>query len=83
MALAASHHIQSFNHIYRQGLEKLLHYLQPMELHEDDLAPEITNNKSPYNLPFKYLKLSFSHLEIGKPFRSNDPTALVQEILPQ
>ena len=54
-----------------------------MELHEDDLAPEITNNKSPYNLPFKYIKLSFSHLEIGKPFRTNDPTVLVQEILPQ
>ena len=39
LSLAAAHHIQSFNHIYDSGLDKLLYYLQPMELHENDLAP--------------------------------------------
>jgi DNA-directed RNA polymerase I subunit RPA2 len=81
LGLASSHHIQSFNYIYNEGLQKLLHYLQPMELHEQDLEPEM--NKVAMKLPFSFIKLSFSHLEIGKPFRSNDPKALVQEIFPQ
>lgn len=33
LALAAAHHVESFNFIYEQGLSKILHYLQPMELH--------------------------------------------------
>lgn len=83
LALAAAHHIRSFDYIYDRGLDRILHYLQPMELHERDLSPEITNNKHPYHLPFSSIKLSISHLEIGKPFRCNDPTALYQEVLPQ
>jgi hypothetical protein len=40
LAVAAAHHVESFNFIYEQGLAKILHYLQPMELHEKDLSPE-------------------------------------------
>lgn len=83
LSLAAAHHVESFNFIYEQGLAKILHYLQPMELHEKDLAPEITQNKNNFNLPFKSIKLSISNLEIGKPFRCNDSSVLYQEILPQ
>ena len=83
LALAAAHHVESFDFIYEQGLAKILHYLQPMELHEKDLSPEITQNKNTFNIPFNSIKLSISHLEIGKPFRCNDPTVLYQEILPQ
>lgn len=39
LSLAAAHHVESFNFIYEQGLTKILHYLQPMELHEKDLSP--------------------------------------------
>lgn len=39
LSLAAAHHVESFNSIYEQGLTKILHYLQPMELHEKDLSP--------------------------------------------
>lgn len=34
-------------------------------------------------VPFRCFKLSFDALRIGKPYRLNDPTALVQEIYPQ
>ncbi len=62
LAVAAAHHIESFNFIYEQGLKKLLHYLQPMELHEKDFSPEVTQNKNNFNIPFKSIKLSISHL---------------------
>lgn len=83
LALASAHHVSSFDYIYEQGLSRIIQYLQPMELHHHDLSPEITNNKHAFHLPFTSIKLSISHLEIGKPFRSNDPTALYQEVLPQ
>jgi DNA-directed RNA polymerase beta subunit len=35
------------------------------------------------NLSFKSLRLTFTQLRLGKPYRYNDPTALVQEIYPQ
>jgi hypothetical protein len=37
----------------------------------------------PITSPFKSLKISYSQLRIGQPFRFNDPTALTQEIYPQ
>ena len=83
LALASAHHISSFDYIYEQGLTRILQYLQPMELHDQDLAPEITNNKHAHHLPFTSIRLNITHLEIGKPFRSNDPTAHYQEVLPQ
>lgn len=30
LAVAAAHHVESFNFIYEQGLNKLLSYLSPM-----------------------------------------------------
>lgn len=30
LSVAASHHIESFNFIYEQGLSKILNYLSPM-----------------------------------------------------
>lgn len=74
MALAAQHHIQSFNYITDSGLQKVLSRFVPMELNEKDLANE---NKTP-NINFKSLKLTYTQLRIGKPYRFNDPTALVQ-----
>ena len=54
-----------------------------MELHDKDLLPELpTSNKAP-SLPFHSLKISYSQLRLGKPYRFNDPTALTQEIYPQ
>jgi hypothetical protein len=72
--LAAHHHIDSFNYIFREGLNKLLQYLSPMEL----LSKEIVLDGKQLPLPFSSLKLSFSKIVIGKPFKANDPRALTQ-----
>ena len=62
LGLASAHHIRSFDYIYEQGLSRIMQYLQPMELHELDLAPQVTNNKHPYHLPFTSIRLNISHL---------------------
>lgn len=33
LALAAAHHIESFNNIYENGLQRILQRLIPMEIH--------------------------------------------------
>jgi hypothetical protein len=77
LALAAQHHIQSFNYISDNGLQKILNRFIPMELHDKDILPELTAHKN-LNLTFKSLKLTYTQLRLGKPYRYNDPTALVQ-----
>lgn len=77
LAVAAQHHIQSFSFISDSGLQKILNRFVPMELHEKDILPEMTAHKAP-NLTFKSLKLTYSQLRIGKPYRYNDPSALTQ-----
>jgi hypothetical protein len=52
-----------------------------MEIYEKDVINEATNKA--ILVPFKSLKLSYENLKIGKPYRQDDPTALVQEIYPQ
>jgi hypothetical protein len=78
LALAAQHHIQSFNYISDCGLQKILNRFVPMELHEKDIIPELTSHKNPPNLNFKELKLTYTQLRLGRPYRYNDPSALVQ-----
>lgn len=39
LAVAAQHHIQSFNFISDCGLQKILNRFVPMELHEKDILP--------------------------------------------
>jgi DNA-directed RNA polymerase I subunit RPA2 len=82
LGLAAQHHIQSFNYISDCGLQKILGHFVPMELHDKDLLPDTPALKVPA-LPFRSLKLSYSQLRLGKPYRYNDPTALTQEVYPQ
>lgn len=82
LALAAAHHIQSFNFITDTGLNKTLAYFTPMELNLADIPHEQLQNKVAA-LPFKSIKISYSQLKLGQPYRFNDPTALHQEIYPQ
>lgn len=83
LGLAAQHHIQSFNYISHAGLHNILTHFVPMELHDKDLLPELPNNNKTPSLPFRSLKITYSQLRLGKPYRFNDPTALTQEIYPQ
>ncbi len=48
-----------------------------MEIHEKDFSPDNASNKHAI-IPFKSFKISFEDLRIGKPYRLNDPTSLVQ-----
>jgi len=77
LSLAALHHIQSFNYISDCGLQRVLTRFVPMELHEKDIQIETTLSKPP-SLTFRSLKITYSQLRLGKPYRYNDPTALVQ-----
>lgn len=54
-----------------------------MELHERDLQIEAAAHKAPPTMPYRSFKLSYAQLRIGRPYRSNDPAALLQELLPQ
>lgn len=53
-----------------------------MELNFADIPPENVQGK-PIAVPFRSLKLSYSQLKLGQPYRFNDPTALHQEVYPQ
>ncbi len=57
---AASHHIESFNTLYDQGLARVCQYLPPFTLSHE-------------SLPFRSLSLSLDALEIGRPVSSNAP----------
>ena len=52
-----------------------------MEINEKDIVSE--NQTKELTLPFKSFKLGFADMKLGKPFRSNDPTVLEQEIYSQ
>lgn len=78
LKLAAHHHIESFNYIGRTGLNRLVQNLSPMEL----LNREAVVEGKAIVLPFGSIKLSFSSVIIGKPFKLNDPSASTQEIYP-
>ena len=80
LSVAAAHHIQSFNYLIDSGLNKLLNRFTPMELNLTDLIGEHPSLK---NLPFRSLKVTYSHFKIGQPYRFDDPTALLQEVYPQ
>jgi len=75
LALASSHHIQSFNYMVQQGLNKMLTYFTPMELNPTDLAQDHNKN---IHTPFNNLKITFTGLKLGQPYRFNDPTAIHQ-----
>lgn len=76
LSLASAHHIQSFNFISDSGLAKTLAHFTPMEINLSDIPQDILNK--PTAVPFKSLKISFSQLKVGQPYRFNDPTALHQ-----
>ena len=38
LSVAASHHIESFNFMIQDGLNKVLTYFTPMELHQTDIS---------------------------------------------
>ena len=77
LSLAAAHHINSFNYCTSKALEHMLTNFSPMELFSADLPPEHKQ------LPFSQIKITFTQLKIGQPYRFNDPTAVHQEIYPQ
>jgi DNA-directed RNA polymerase I subunit RPA2 len=77
LSVAAAHHIQSFNYITDAGLNRLLARFIPMELNLSDIHADHPNNKS-VTLPFRSIKITYSQLKIGQPYRFNDPTALHQ-----
>ena len=79
LKMAASHHIESFDFIYKEGLRRVVENLTPMEL----LNGEVQVENKQINFPFQKLRLSFGDVSIGKPLRSNDPTAKHLEIYPQ
>lgn len=80
LALAASHHVQSFNFITEAGLAKTLSHFVPMELNQADISPEHLQGKT---LPFRSIKITFNQLKLGQPYRFNDPNVIHQEIYPQ
>ena len=82
LSLAASHHIESFNYIVKTGINKVLSHLDPMELNQTDINHENLTQKN-LPVPFNTIKIHFSQLKLGQPYKFNDPTAIHQEILPQ
>ncbi len=56
---AAFHHIDSFNYIYDTGLQKLVQYIQPIEIIKDK---EESATSRPSFLPFKNMKIWFEDL---------------------
>ena len=82
LSVAASHHIESFNYLIQTGLNKVLNYFTPMELNQTDLASDHTSTK-PLTLPCSSIKLTFSQLKVGQPYKFNDTNAIHQEIYPQ
>ena len=84
LSLAASHHIQSFNFMLQSGINQVLNHFNPMELHPSDLSHDHSHPQTKHQvLPFNSLKITFSQLRVGQPYRFNDPSALHQEIYPQ
>ena len=53
-----------------------------MELNQTDLASDHTSTK-PLTLPCNSIKLTFSQLKVGQPYKFNDTNAIHQEIYPQ
>jgi DNA-directed RNA polymerase I subunit RPA2 len=82
LSLAAAHHIQSFNYLIDGGLNKVLARFTPMELNQADILHENPNNRA-LKLPYHSIKITYSQLKLGQPYRFSDPTALTQEIYPQ
>lgn len=64
---AAQPHIDSFNYIYSQGLQRILCRLIPMEISEKDIVTDPANK--PIVAHFTSFKLGFTNLRIGKPYR--------------
>ena len=64
---AARHHIDSFNFIYEEGLEKVCLHLPPLEIVQNPLVSEDPTNSSTRSLllPFKKMKIWFEDLTIG------------------
>ena len=81
LSLAAQHHIQSFNYAISEGLDKVLTHFVPMEVHQRDAAVELPSNRQGA-LPFQSLQITYSQLRIGRPYRAQDPNALIQEVYP-
>ena len=80
LSLAASHHIQSFNFMLQSGLNKILNYFTPMELHQSDIVHE--HNKS-ISTSFNNIKITFSQLKVGQPYRFTDSSVIHHEVYPQ
>ena len=76
LAVAASHHIQSFNFMVKTGIDNILNHFVPMELNQTDIAQEVNAKHQP--LHFNSIKITFSQLKLGLPYRFNDPTAIHQ-----
>ena len=76
LAVAASHHIQSFNFMVKTGIDKILTHFVPMELNQADIAQEVNAKHPP--LHFNSIKITFSQVKLGHPYRFNDPTAIHQ-----
>ena len=77
LSLAAAHHIQSFNYIIDEGLNRILARFTPMELNQADILADNANNKA-LKLPYNSIKITYSQFKLGHPYRFSDPTALTQ-----
>ena len=67
---AARHHIDSFNFIYEEGLEKVCLHLPPLEIVQNPVVTDENNNTTTKNLllPFKKMKIWFEVITMGYKF---------------
>jgi len=63
----AFHHIDSFNYIFDEGLNKICQYLSPMEIFGNTGTSRKENPTLKPVLPFKKMKIWFESLSIGYP----------------
>ena len=61
LKVASQHHIDSFNFIYEEGLQKVCQYLNPLEILN---LPKAEGEPKSF-LPFRKMKIWYEGLKIG------------------